>query len=62
MIGNSDDETSFPHILLLTDRPVSKNIHKSFENNSSTDITFSKTRLSKMIQTGGFLGKFLAHY
>ena len=42
MIGNSDDETKFPHKLFLTDRQVS-DIRKSFENNSSADIKFSKT-------------------
>ena len=33
MMGNSVDETKFPHKLLLTDRQVS-NICKAFENNS----------------------------
>ena len=37
MIGNSDDETNFPHKLLLTNRQVA-NLHKAFANNSSTDI------------------------
>ena len=58
MIGDSDDETKFPNKLLLTDRQVS-NICKSFENNSSADIKFSKTQLSKIVQSGGFLGKLL---
>ena len=58
MIGNSDDETKFPHKLLLTDRQVS-NIRKAFANNSSIDITLPKTQLSKMIQSRGFLGKLL---
>ena len=47
MIGDSNDETNFPHKLLLTDRQVS-NIRKAFSNNSSADIKFSKTQLSKM--------------
>ena len=34
-------------------------IRKAFSNNSSADIKFSKTQLSKMIQWGGFLGKLL---
>ena len=46
MIGDSNDETNFPHELLLTDRQVSS-IHKAFSNNSSVDIKFSKTQLSK---------------
>ena len=56
MIGDSNDETNFPHELLLTDRQVSS-IRKAFSNNSSVDINFSKTQLSKIIQSGGFLGK-----
>ena len=58
MIGDSNDETNFPHELLLTDRQVSS-ICKAFSNNSSANIKFSKTQLSKMIQSGGFLGKLL---
>ena len=48
MIGDSDDETNFPHEVLLTDRQVSS-ICKAFSNNSSIDIKFSKTQLSKML-------------
>ena len=55
MIGNSNDETNFPHNLLLTDRHVSK-IRKSFANNSSDKIKLSKTQLSKIVQSGEFLG------
>ena len=58
MIGDSNDKGNFPHELLLTNRQVSS-IRKAFSNNSSVDIKFSKTRLSKMIQSGGFLGKLL---
>ena len=58
MIGDSNDKTNFPHELLLTDRQVSS-IHKAFANKSSVDIEFSKTQLSKMIQSGAFLGKLL---
>ena len=56
MVGNSNDNTNFPHELLLTNRQVA-NIRKA--NHSSTDIKLSKTQLSKMIQSGGFLGKLL---
>ena len=42
MIG--DNETNFPHKLLLTNRKVS-NLRKDFTNNSSTDIKLSKTQL-----------------
>ena len=58
MTGNSDDKTNFPNELLLTNRPVA-NLRKAFANNSSTDIKLSKTQLSKMIQSGGFLGRLL---
>ena len=57
MIGNSDDETNFPHKLLLTNRQV-VNFRKAFANHTSTDIKLSKTQLNKT-QKGGFL-RFLA--
>ena len=49
MIGNSDDETNFPHKLLLTNRQVA-NLCKAFANYLSTE-------LRKMIQLGGFLSR-----
>ena len=52
MVGSSEDETSFPHKLLLTNKQVT-NLCKAFANNSSTDIKLSKTQLSKMTQSGG---------
>ena len=55
MVCNSNDNTNFPHELLLTNRQVA-NIRKAFANHSSIDIKLSKTQLSKMIQSGGFLG------
>ena len=48
MIG--DNETNFPHKLLLTNRQVS-NLRKAFANHLSVDI--------KMIQSRGFLGRLL---
>ena len=42
----------------LTNRQVA-NIRKAFAKNTSTDIKLSKTQLSKMIQSGGFLGNLL---
>ena len=53
-----DNETNFPHKLLLNDRQVAS-LRKSFANNSSTDIRLSKTQLSRLIQSGGFLGGLL---
>ena len=58
MIGDSSDETNFSHKLLLTNRQIS-NIRKAFSSHSSPDIKFSKTQLSKMIQSGGFLDRLL---
>ena len=56
MIG--DNEANFPYQLLLTNTQVS-NLRKAFANNSSANIKLSKTQLSKMIQSGGFLGRLL---
>ena len=56
MIG--DNESKFPHKLLLTNRQVS-HLRKTFANYLSTDIKLSKTQLSKKIQSGGFLGRLL---
>ena len=58
MVGNSNDNTNFPHELLLTNRQVA-NIRKAFAKNTSTDIKLSKTQLSKTIQSGGCLGRLL---
>ena len=57
MIG--DDETNFPHKFLLTNRQVA-NLRKAFADKSSTDIKLSKTQISKMIQSGRFLGRLLS--
>ena len=58
MIGDSNDKTNFPHELLLTNRQI-PNLRKAFVNHLSTDIKLSKTQLSKMIQSRGFLGRLL---
>ena len=58
MVSNSNDNINFPRELLLTNRQVAI-IRKVFPNHSSTDIKLSKTQLSKMIQSGGLLGKLL---
>ena len=58
MVGDSNDNTNFPHELLLTNRQVA-NIRKAFAKNTSIDIKLSKTQSSKMIQSGGFLGNLL---
>ena len=56
MVG--DDETNFPHKLLLFNRQVS-NLRIVFANRSSTNIKLSKTQISSMMQSGGFLGRLL---
>ena len=56
MIG--DNESNFPHKLLLTNRQVA-NLRKALPNYLSADIKLSKTQLSKMIQSGRFLGRLL---
>ena len=53
MIGSSDDETNFPHKLLLTNRQIAS-LRKAFSNHTSTDNKLSKAQLTKM-QKGGFL-------
>ena len=56
MVGN--DETNFPRKLLLTNRQIA-NLRKPFADKSSNDIKLSKTQISKMIQSGGFLVRLL---
>ena len=43
MVGNSNDNTNFPHKLLLTNRQVANIRSKAFSNNLSRDVKFSKT-------------------
>ena len=49
---------NLPHELLLTTRQTTK-LRNSIENNLSTDMKLSKIQISKIIQSGGFLGKLL---
>ena len=56
MIG--DNETNFSHKFLLTNRQDS-NLRKVFANHLLADIKLSKNQLSKIIQSGGFLGRLL---
>ena len=58
MIGVSDDKINFPDELSLTNGQVS-NIRNAFANYLSTDIKLSKAQISKMIKSGGFLGRLL---
>ena len=52
---NSDN---LPHELLLTTKQTTK-LRNAIENNMSTDIKLPKAQISKLIQSGGFLGKLL---
>ena len=52
------DGNDLPHELLLTTRQKTK-LRNAFNNNMSTDIKLSKAQISKIIQSGGFLGRLL---
>ena len=48
-----------PHQFLLTTRQKAK-LRNAFNNNMSTDLKLSKVQISKIIQSGGFLGSLLS--
>ena len=48
-----------PHELLLITRQKTK-LRNAFNNNMSTDLKLSKAQISKIIQSGGFLGSILS--
>ena len=56
VVGNSNDDTNFPHKLLITNGQVLR-LRKALANNSSANINLSKTQLSKIEQTGEFIGR-----
>ena len=49
-----------PHELLLTTRQKTKLRNAFNNNNMSTDLKLSKAQISKIIQSGGFLGSLLS--
>ena len=51
-------EDVLPHELLLTTRQKTK-LRNAFNNNMSTDLKLSRAQISKVIQSGGFLGRLL---
>ena len=53
------DGNDLPHELLLTTRQKTKWIN-AFNNNMLTNLTLSKGQISKIIQSGGFLGSLLS--
>ena len=59
MIFKMFNGKDLPHELLLTIRQKTK-LRNALNNNMSTDIKLSKTKISKIIQSGGFLGSLLS--
>ena len=53
------DGNNLPHELLLTTRQKT-NSRNAFNNNMSTDLELSRAEISKIIQSGGFLGPLLS--
>ena len=53
------DGNDLPHELLLTTSQKIK-LRNAFNNNMPTDLTLSKANISKIVQSGGFLGSFLS--
>ena len=49
---------NLPHEVLLATRQTTK-LRNAIENNMSIDTKLSKAHISKIIQSGGFLGKLL---
>ena len=56
VVGDSNDENSFPHKLSLTNPEVLK-LRKAFENNASANIKLSKTQLHIIEKWGRSLGR-----
>ena len=53
------DGKDLPHELLLTTRQKIK-LRNAFNNNISTYLKLSRAQISKIIQSGGFLGSLLS--
>ena len=53
------DGNDLPRELLLTTRQKIE-LRNAFNNNISTGLKLSKTQISKLIQSGGFLGSLLS--
>ena len=59
VIGDSNDENNFPHILITNTQVSMLPSFNAFGNGSSANIKLSKTQLHKIGQSGGFLGRLL---
>ena len=57
-VSDSNDETNFPHKLLLRNTQISR-LRKAFADGSSTNIKLSKAQLHKIGQSGELLGGLL---
>ena len=53
------NENNLPHELLLTTRQKAK-LKNAFNNNMPIDLKLSNAQISKIIQSGGFLGSLLS--
>ena len=53
------DGNNLPNELLLTTRQKTK-LRNAFNNKMSTDLKLSRAQISKIIQSGGFLGSLLS--
>ena len=53
------DRNDLPHELLLKTRQKVK-LRNTFINNMSTNLKLSRAQISKIIQSGGFLGSLLS--
>ena len=53
------NEKGLPHELLLTTRQKTK-LRNALNNNISTDLKLYRAYISKIIQSGGFLGSLLS--
>ena len=58
MNARMSNGNSLPHELLIIRRQTTK-LRNAIENNMSTDIKLSQAQISKIIQSGRFLGKLL---
>ena len=53
-------DEELPHVLFLTKRQTAK-IGNVFANNMKTDVKLSKAKISKIVQSGGYFGSWLAN-
>ena len=58
VVSDSNDDTNFPHELLLTNTQVLR-LCKTFANGSSAHMKLSKTQLHKIGESGIFFGRLL---